>query len=227
MIELAHSNHLTQVIDKPTRGASILDLCFTNCPHLISKHQTLPGISDHEAIMVIVASNLPKKVARRVPLFSKADFGGISSRLDRLSKTAQFDPTSNLTASQMWIAFKTTLLDAINTFVPFKTTSTKLHLPWLDRKLLRSIRKKQKLYSKAAATKLESDWSAYRAMRRQTDRQVRRAHWTYISDIIGPSLESSNPKPFWKVHQGQGPTGIWNFSTIYTIRVGHWRQRQG
>ena len=37
--------------------------------------------------------------------------------------------------------------------IPTKMTSTKVHLPWLDNSIKRSIRKKQRFYNKAKRSK--------------------------------------------------------------------------
>ena len=45
-------NGLTQIIDIPTRHNDTLDLFVTNNPSLIQSTQVIPGLADHEAVVV-------------------------------------------------------------------------------------------------------------------------------------------------------------------------------
>ena len=51
LINLASEAQLTQVHNEPTRGNNILDLVFTSNPSLCKNSQTVPGISDHHALV--------------------------------------------------------------------------------------------------------------------------------------------------------------------------------
>ena len=46
-------------------------------------------------------------------------------------------------------------------FIPSKTTSTRHNLPWLNAKLKRMIKKKQRMYNKAKKSKKNKDWEHY------------------------------------------------------------------
>ena len=60
-LDTSHDLGLTQVVDKPTRGPSVLDLCFTNFPHLISKCDLISGLGDHEIVSVTASINPLRK----------------------------------------------------------------------------------------------------------------------------------------------------------------------
>ena len=65
MLTLAKDHYLDQMITEPTRitktAANTLELFFTSNPTLINKVETIPGISDHEAVF-IESSLRPMKV---------------------------------------------------------------------------------------------------------------------------------------------------------------------
>ena len=155
MINIAISRHLSQFVRDPTRGKNILDLCFTNCDQLVEKTSISAGISDHNIITVLMSLKLPRlcKPSRRVFIYSMADFKAISSSLDSFYAKLASRPGSDCGASKLWSDFKDTIFDAMDDLIPTKTTSTKVHLPWLDNSIKRSIRKKQRLYNKTKRSK--------------------------------------------------------------------------
>ena len=51
-------NLLEQIITQPTRGTNILDLCFTSHPDLSQGFTIVPGLSDHDAVIVSFVSML-------------------------------------------------------------------------------------------------------------------------------------------------------------------------
>ena len=51
LIDLTAAAQLTQIHDEPTRGDNTLDLVFTTNPSLLKSTASVPGISDHEAVV--------------------------------------------------------------------------------------------------------------------------------------------------------------------------------
>ena len=59
-----------------TREDAILDLFCTNKPALIKNIDTIPGISDHDGVIIVdtaVRAQLNKKPQRKVPIWKRAD----------------------------------------------------------------------------------------------------------------------------------------------------------
>ena len=52
LVDFLNCNGFVQSVDSPARNQSILDIFCTNRPSLVSCCQILPGISDHEAVLV-------------------------------------------------------------------------------------------------------------------------------------------------------------------------------
>ena len=52
LLDIANSNSLNQVVTKSTRGENTLDLFFTNNDSLVNRVETLPGMSDHDIVLV-------------------------------------------------------------------------------------------------------------------------------------------------------------------------------
>ena len=66
---------LEQQVLFPTRNETTLDLYFTNRPSLVNKCTSLPGIGDHDIVLITtsVVANRSKPVRRKIYLWRKAD----------------------------------------------------------------------------------------------------------------------------------------------------------
>ena len=198
MLSLSEGYGLHQMVKKVTRKASILDLCFTNCPDQISDLKIQDGISDHDIVVasILAAASRPRSVKREIYIYKTADFKSISKNLETYWNQVTTQVRQSASVEELWLAFKTSLKSAIDHHIPSKMSSTRFNRPWIDRKIRRDINRERRLYNKAKAGGKGSDWEVFRETRRSMDRKIRRAYWKYISDVIGGSLEEDNPKPF-------------------------------
>ena len=66
---------LNQMHREPTREDRLLDLFFTNKPNLVKASRTIPGLSDHEIVMVDsdIKAHINIQPPRHIHLWSKAD----------------------------------------------------------------------------------------------------------------------------------------------------------
>lgn len=79
--------NLTQIHNSPTRENNILDLVFTTNPTLIKSSISIPGISDHEAILtdVDIIPKLSKKKQRKIFKYSQATWDQITKDVTKCS----------------------------------------------------------------------------------------------------------------------------------------------
>ena len=100
LLEFLLNNSLLQLISQATRPTSnsILDLLIPSSPNLIENIQTVPGISDHLAIIFNgnLKPHIPKKPIRRVYQFHKADNILLKIKAKTvLDKLKKYDRTKN------------------------------------------------------------------------------------------------------------------------------------
>ena len=81
--------------------------------------------------------------------------------------------------------------------IPSKISSSHFSHPWVNRSIKRDINRKKRLYNNARKHGSASCWIRFRKLRRHIDRKIRKAHSSYIRDVIGASLKSDNTRPFW------------------------------
>ena len=81
LIEIIEDSGMEQLQLKPSRENNILDLFLTNQPSLVKSCNTIPGISDHNMIIVDTdlkpRYNKPKK--REINIFKKANWDQIKT----------------------------------------------------------------------------------------------------------------------------------------------------
>ena len=89
MMEIADNMNYQQIVDKPTRGNNILDLCFTSMPTLVQDVDVIAGISDHEIVRIdtLIKPQRSRPPKRKVYLFKRADMEGLVDELNELNNS--------------------------------------------------------------------------------------------------------------------------------------------
>ena len=72
-LDYLNDNALSQMVTSPTRGSNILHIFMTNRPSLVDTCDTIDGISDHEAVLVVssVVANLSNPTKRMIYLWAQ------------------------------------------------------------------------------------------------------------------------------------------------------------
>ncbi|KAK3107538.1 hypothetical protein FSP39_016928 [Pinctada imbricata] len=196
LIDLSIKFDLTQVQESPTRQGNILDLVFTTNPSLIKSTTVIPGISDHD--IVVVDSDTKPHYNRQKPrksfLFGKANWDALRVKCKVIYDTITQLYQQNKTIEDIWSYFKSTLLKEIETHIPSRTSRRRKSPPWLNHSLRKMSRRKTRLHTQAKKTR---KWENYRHFQRECKRAYRRAEWSYVNNTIQEGLLNNNSKPFW------------------------------
>ena len=190
-LEILDDHKLTQVVTDATRDDATLDLIITNNETLIVKVQVIPGISDHDA--VIMDSNISlgrnQQVPRQIPLWNKADWPKIREHIDTAWSNLPKETVDSSTADSLWKWFKNTVEEGIRLFVPHRTSTKKNHKPWMSTTLKKMIRKSKRLFRRKQDYPSRANIEAYRTAQRDIQKTSRREYWNYINGILYPDLE--------------------------------------
>jgi hypothetical protein len=122
---------LTHLVTQPTRQNNTLDLFLCNNPSLIKNVKILPGIADHDAVLVkgnispIVNNQKPRKIY----LFKRADWDGLRLHMENLENT---HAEQGLDVKSLWKSFVQLLNSGIEKCIPSKIAKQKSHLPWVN-----------------------------------------------------------------------------------------------
>ena len=83
--------------------------------------------------------------------------------------------------------------------IPTKSLSSSTKHPWITSAIKRLSNKKKRLYNKARLSNCETDWSAYKEIKKLVQRESHKAHDSYISTLINSDDSgcSNNNKRLW------------------------------
>ena len=82
LISLSQEAQLEQIVFFPLRGPNMLDLCFTSHPSIVSECYSVPGLSDHDSVIIkFITSLFIKQHSRKVFLYKLADWEEIRAKL--------------------------------------------------------------------------------------------------------------------------------------------------
>ena len=200
VLDLMDDYSLEQVVQEPTIGKNILDLCFTNQPSLVNKVNIVSGISDHDIVIMdsSIKPKFNKKKSRKVYRFTDENIASVRRGLELLNtKFLKSNPHFN-SVDKNWSFFKTSIQQVVEKYVPSKMTSTRYHLPWMDKNLKKLSSNKHKLYNRAKSTGKSEDWDKFKLVKHQCQKERRASHNQYVADLLKTSYEEKTSKKFWK-----------------------------
>ena len=87
IIDFTLEHRFIRSVNSATMENNILDVFFTNRPSLINTCHTVPGISDHEAVLIKYSITLTPQQPklRKVILWSKANIESIKETIHQFS----------------------------------------------------------------------------------------------------------------------------------------------
>lgn len=209
VIDTLDEHHLEQLQRNPTREGRILDLFCTNRPSLTKYICLIPGISDHDIILadMDLKPQYAKKPSRKIFLHSKADWAKIKAKTKQFAKSFAENHDAK-SVEENWCRFENHVKEMISKYIPTKMSRTRYNIPWLTNELRRKCRKKHRFYNRAKSSGKQTHWDAFKAIKHQVARELRRAHWQYVDSVISQGLAENNSRPFWKFVKAQKQDGF-------------------
>ena len=117
LFDVISDHHPTQMQWEPTRLGNVLDIYCTNKPRLMKYYATIPGSSNHEAIIVDsdLRPEFTKKTPRKVYSYSKADWTSIRQEMNDFAG-GYIESLPSLSVEEGWSVFK--LQSTVNKHIP-------------------------------------------------------------------------------------------------------------
>ena len=202
LLDVISDHHLTQMQWEPTWLGNVLDLYCTNKPELVKYYATIPGLSDHEAI--IVDSDLRPEFTKKTPCkvysYSKADWTSIRQEMNN------FAGGYIIVVPLCWRR-----LVSIQSQTPvnhqqahtvkndqFQTTSSLDHPS--DQK---NYKEETEAVQQGKRTRKSKYWDMFHCLKHDTLKALRNAHNMYLSNTVNTSLEKNNSNIFWRCIKAQ------------------------
>ena len=118
---------------------------LTNTPKAVNRIETIPGLSDHNAIFAEIDTHphINEIPGCKIPIYAKMDTGGFKRHLD--SGTQKFNRyKANKGVSDLWDDFKKMLNSGAENCIPSKILKKQHRLPWVSNNTKRLIRQETK-----------------------------------------------------------------------------------
>ena len=117
---------------KPTRQDAVLDLFMTNKPALVKEVSVLPGISDHDIVVVDTKHRMDinRKAPRNIKQWSTADWERIKTDTVNYQQTFLQEDTER-SVEQNYSNFQNFMNTIMKKYVPEKLASSRRNVPWI------------------------------------------------------------------------------------------------
>ena len=158
------------------------------------------GVSDPEHAVQLdtnIRATINKKPRRRVFVYKKADWGSIAEDIKNFEQDFFENSPEEKTVNENWEAFKNNINSTLENNIPTKLTKDFRDLPWMNRRIKRLIRRRQRFYNRAKKTKKDKHWKDFRLTRKMIQVEMKKQYWGYIDTIINPENDNSQ-KGMWK-----------------------------
>ena len=191
LLDTLYDTSSEQIVDFPTRDTNTLDLFITNRPTLVERCKALPGISDHDIVLVQARTRARRKKppSRKIHLWSKANPDDIHTAVQTLTENFTSKYNTNTDINTIWTAFANGISNIIEIMVPSKMSTTRHSQPWVNKKVKRLAKRKKRAYNKARKTGSPDDRLTYKRLQKEQHLECRKANHSYVRDLV-----SDNPK---------------------------------
>ena len=176
LLEAAEEADMEQLVNFPTHNkGNVLDLLLTNCPDQVLSIHNEGNLSnsDHCILLIEFLSHFENKNNKKTtPNWSKADIAGIKSYLGNMN-WREILTGENL--ENDWQIFSQILDRTVKKFVPSSTQKSVDKPRWLNRDIVRLLRKKKLAWRTAQAHRTEINQEKYKKLEKEVMNKIRNA----------------------------------------------------
>ena len=124
-----------------------------------------------------------KQVPRTMHVYKRTDWASFKSHMAEF-KDIFLASHEGKSVDKLWSEFKTALESGIKKYVPQKTLSSKVSLPWVTQDIKRRIRKRDSLFQKYKRTRSAEDRKEFVDTRNTVKKLLKISHDKYVEDIL-------------------------------------------
>ena len=200
IIDIFDKCGLSQLQTAPTRMGATLDLFATNKPGLLKNINNIPGIADHDTLLIDsdIQAGSSKKPPRKVFKWSQGNWEELCKDTAEFAQKYLNEDTRSL--EENYAAIDQHLKSALKKHIRSRYTRTRTDLLWLTQDLKREYKRKQRLCNRAKKTGKPEHKKRYKKSQKNVQRSVRQARWRYINGILQAGLGHSR-QPQWPRRQ--------------------------
>ena len=168
-----------------------IDLVFVSEPSLLNSCDTVPPLSnsDHMGVLIELSQKLPKaekSQGRLIWRYAHADWDKACELINQFNWDSVLSDNIELS----WKLWRKHFLFIMAQSIPNRVIPTGRNLPWLNKSIIQSMKKRNQLFKKGKRT---GDFRQFKLARNRTLAQLRQAKRRYFN-----TLNPKQPKKFWK-----------------------------
>ena len=186
---------LNQHVDFPTHEGNTIDLVLSSNDIAISSVEDVGTLGkSHHSIIHVKVDTRPATTfsTEKVPDYEKADFRKMNELVDSIDWSERLQP---LDTYQSWDLFKSTLTDSMHACIPQKDRRTSDQPLWMNRNIMRLLRKKRRLWKWYKTTRDYAEYQAYLAVQKTVAKTIRSAKKKFERKIA--KNFKKNPRQFY------------------------------
>ena len=217
-LDMCNDKFLNQLVDFPTNftpqkngsvTATCIDLVLTNCNSVASIAPCGQlGASKHSMLSVDLIMPVTENPSfEMIPDYSKADFNEIKLKLEYVDWHTELQNKDTL---DTWKLIQEKIFSVVDSSIPKKPRRINNRPLWMNKNIMRTIRKKRRLWKWFCSTRDGKDYNAYTKTRDEVNKAIKRAKRNLEKRLAKDA--KSNPKPFYqymakqtKCHTRVGP----------------------
>ena len=197
LLQAANDNFYVQHVEFATLTAAGTrpDLVFASDANLILDVQNLGalGKSDHTMLLFTIDGATKRtSSSEQIPDWKKADIEGLKQELSEIDWEEKFAEHG---CEAAWTSFKSVLDDLQSKHVPLKLRRVSNRPVWMNRTLLRTIRKKRRMWRTYTASNDYQEYLAYKSFEKEVQKAVKKAKRKYERNLAKHAKQ--NPKEFY------------------------------
>ena len=127
LLDIIGEHCLTQVVNLPTCSDKTLGLLFTNVPSPVNRVKGMPPIGKaHDIVFAeyeIKAKGI-KQASCKIYLYKRTDMVGLKGHMNQFKDAYLSEDHNHMSVNDMWVKFKTCIVEAVERFIPSKMTKT-------------------------------------------------------------------------------------------------------
>ena len=188
LVDIMNDHGLKQQVNSPTREENTLDLILTSLPGQFQEVHSSDKLSDHHMVAGTLKVFIPprKKPRRKVYLYQKGDLDSMRRDSSNFAKDKYFSGHSGSRSVQENFNLITSFLqEAVDKYIPSKTSRSVASVPWITSEIRRNIRKRNKTHEKAKKTVSSKLRSKFQELRQQTKADIKKQHDLYVNKLVG------------------------------------------
>ena len=159
--------------------------------------------ADHFGLQLVITTSHPKhwtkSAMRKVWHYSLAEFDCAAEPLESVDWDSLL-PHDDV--NTYWSAWKNYFMQIMEICIPHSMVKVKRNLPWVNKSILKAIRKRNTLFCIAKRTGKSTDHAKYKAKHNQVVKMLQESKQTFFNQC----LNNADTKTFWKtIYQTSEP----------------------